>query len=807
MQQNTGGRFDAAEESRNSPGDLSSQMARLKTEVERLKEENRLLKGGNPRTGPDLHSYAWPDLSELQQQLREAQRFTNTLADSLPALIAYWDNELRCVFANARYREWLGKNGDGMPGRHIKDVLGPELFALNEPHMRAALAGRAQKFERPLVKPDGTVVFTHGQYLPDVVDGVVKGFLALVTDISEVKESQRQVEESERRHRIILERIPIPLVLHNSAGVVLFLNQAFTALFGYDLSQLETLADWWPRAYPDPEYRMEILTFVRRRQEAAKRGEIPPPQEAKICCKDGSFRNVRIDAGPISGAPDLHFVSFHDVTERDKSLKRIRELERALQEHSVLAITDAQGIIIEANEKFCELSKYSRDELIGQTHRVVNSGYHSSEFFQSLWSTIRAGFVWTGILRNRAKDGSFYWLDTTIVPTFGEDGNPETYIALRTDITDLVAARDEAERASRAKTEFLAMMSHELRTPLHGIIGVLSLMAHESTDKLEQERIAIARRSSEILLGLISNLLDYVRLEAGKVAIHAEPVQVRPLLRELLEIAKAGASSSAVEFVLNVAAEVPSVLLFDRGKLSQILLNLLGNAAKFTPKGSITLGCYVQNGALVLQVVDTGIGFDESNLPRLFEPYSQLSSGVRRGGAGLGLSISRQLVNLMGGSITATSKENAGSVFSVQLPLVRPQAEGSDGASHFIEPAKKTGTILVAEDNELNLRIIQQMLGVLGCTVLSAANGREAVQVLSHTQADLVFMDIQMPEMDGIEAARPIRKESGAGLPIIALTADAWDERKNACLQAGMNAFVTKPVTLEQLREILEKYL
>lgn len=217
------------------------------------------------------------------------------------------------------------------------------------------------------------------------------------------------------RYRTILEKLPVPLVLHDSEGRLFFMNRAFTCLFGYTLEDVPTLADWWPRAYPNPSYRRRVLDMRNAREEAFNAGRHFEPVDLKVCCKDGSFRTVRIDAGPVGDRfSDAHFVTLFDLTEREKSLKKIRELEGALQEHVVVAVTDAAGVIREVNEKFCQLSKYTREELIGRTHRIVNSGYHSAEFFHTLWSTIQSGSVWRGILRNRAKDGSLYWLETKI---------------------------------------------------------------------------------------------------------------------------------------------------------------------------------------------------------------------------------------------------------------------------------------------------------------------------------------------------------------------------------------------------------
>lgn len=624
----------------------------------------------------------------------------------------------------------------------------------------------------------------------------------------QVNSHEQTLKQNEKRYRAILEHSPVPLAVNDSSGRILLVNPAFTAVFGYSLDEIPTIGDWWPRAYPDVEYREQVIQeWSEELSRSQASGKPFTPLVFKIRCANGTFKTVSISAASLGPDTDLHLVIFYDLTERMSALKRIRDLESALQVHSVVAVTDSRGVILEVNQKFCELSQYSRAELVGKTHRMINSGFHPPEFFRDMWQTIKSGTVWSGIVCNRAKDGSLYWVDTSIVPIAGDAGLPEAFIALRTDITSLIGAREDAEKASQAKTEFLAMMSHELRTPLNGIMGVLSLMRHSSSDAVQIERIDIATRSSEILLGLISNLLDHVRLEAGKVALQEEPVDLPALLGELLDIVQAAAPASDLRFEFEAEPGLPAILV-DRGKFSQIVLNLLGNATKFTARGTVRLHCHAKAEELLVEVSDTGIGFDESQIPLLFEAYSQLSRERRLeyGGAGLGLSICRQLATLMGGSISARSQPGKGSTFSVRVPLRAVPIAISHNAESPSR-SQKTGTILVAEDNELNLRITGQMLAILGCRMLGAVNGLEAVEIMDRESCDLVLMDIQMPVMDGIEASRRIRSKFGDRLPIIAVTADVWAESRQACAQAGMDDFLAKPVTLEDLKRILQAYL
>ncbi len=278
------------------------------------------------------------------------------------------------------------------------------------------------------------------------------------------------------------------------------------------------------------------------------------------------------------------------------SLKELEDLKFALDQHAIVARTDERGIITFANDKFCSVSQYAREELLGQDRRIVNSKYHSEEFFAGLWETIKSGKVWKGEIKNRAKDGSFYWVDSTIVPFLDGLGKPKQFIVIRMDITglkqieeELRAAKDLAEGASRAKSEFLANMSHEIRTPMNGIIGMTELALDTQLTIEQREYLNMVKTSGISLLSLINDILDFSKIEAGKLDLDVSDFPLRQSVGETLKALGFRAHQKGLELAWRVAENVPDYLAGDASRVRQVIVNLVGNAVKFTERGEVVV--------------------------------------------------------------------------------------------------------------------------------------------------------------------------------------------------------------------------
>lgn len=400
----------------------------------------------------------------------------------------------------------------------------------------------------------------------------------------------------------------------------------------------------------------------------------------------------------------------------------------------------------------------------------------------------------------------------------------ETRNALEAQAAQLSVARDRAEQGARAKSEFLATMSHELRTPMNGVLGMAQLLLHTPLNDEQAARVHMLRKSGEALLRIINDVLDFSKIEAGKLAIESQPFDLAALLEEVRETLASAADVVGLSLSVQVDPSCVRYVMGDAGRVRQVLFNLVGNAIKYTDRGRVTISARgsgaAQDPTIHLTVQDTGIGMSPETIAKLFAPFTQAdgSSTRRHGGAGLGLAISQRLAGMMGGILTVTSAVGEGSCFTLSLPL--PAATGrhtgngaildtaslnADGTVRRI--AARDGTeargvrVLVAEDNMINQVVAVSLLAHLGCTVDVASDGREAVRRWSEGTYDLIFMDCQMPEMDGLEATRHIRaaESTPQHIPIVALTANAMAEDRVACLDAGMDDHIAKPVTEEAL--------
>jgi len=514
------------------------------------------------------------------------------------------------------------------------------------------------------------------------------------------------------------------------------------------------------------------------------------------------------------------------------SLRELEFQKSALDRHSIVSITDRTGKILYTNDKFSEVSQFSPEELLGQDHRLLNSGHHPSEFFRAMWATIGRGNVWQGEVMNRRKDGSFYWVDSTVAPFMDEQGKPVRYVSIRTDITKrkqsesdmlkatldaenarevAVQARLAAEDASKIKGDFLANMSHEIRTPINGIIGFTNLTLDSDLTPDQRECVGHIKSSADALLNVINDILDFSKIESGKLDIENIEFSLESMLRDTATSLSIRAHEKNLELLVHVASNVPDRVIGDPGRLRQVLINLLGNAIKFTHAGEVILEV-MQSGELEnncaplhFSVRDTGIGIPEDKFKTIFESFSQADTTTTRkyGGTGLGLTISSQIISLMGGNISLSSKVGVGSsfYFTLKLPVV---------SANPLAAYQKTGrvqglSVLVVDDNASNRRLLQEMLRSWGMVATVCASGETALNefqraVAAGTPYALMLLDVQMPGMDGFELANRLVKNSGKTPPtVMMLTSQGQRGDAARCQEMGIASYLNKPVAQSDL--------
>ena len=498
--------------------------------------------------------------------------------------------------------------------------------------------------------------------------------------------------------------------------------------------------------------------------------------------------------------------------EAQRLKNELQQFVDALNESAIVSKTDAKGVIQYVNDKFCEISGFTREELINHNHNVIRHPDMPSETFKNLWKTIQSKKVFKATIKNKTKSGGFYFVDTSIMPILDIKGEISEYLAVRYDVTELVHSRDMAIVAEKAKSEFLSNMSHELRTPLNAIVGFSSILTRSIKDEKHLKYLQNILESSNNLIGLINDILDLSKLQSGKFTLDYNTFNAKEKTTVLLASLQPLAENASIEIQINLDDSTDVSLNGDWLRISQIITNILSNAIKFSPKDKVVkLDLLYKDSELIIKIVDEGIGLSQEAQMKIFKPFEQADNSTTRvyGGTGLGLSIVLNLVEQMHGKIELDSTEGVGSDFEVSIPLdsVATKLVREEESETTQETTQLHGRVLVAEDNKTNQMLVGILLEEFGLTYSMANDGVEAVDMFGRDKYDLVLMDENMPNLNGSEAMRRIHSLYGYETPIVALTANAMEGDRERFIEEGMHDYVAKPIDESKLYNVIKKCL
>ena len=782
----------------------------------------------------------YQDISDrklAEVNLRQSQEFLQTVLDVLPLCVFWKDRQsvyLGCNqnFANAAGlatpQDMVGKTDYDLPWADTE----ASAYLTDDEEVMACGTSKLGIIETQ-VQADGNQVWIETSKVPlRSVEGEVIGLLGMYQDITDRKRAeialQAKTEELDRFFSLALDL----LCIANTDGYFVRLNTQWEKTLGYPVSELEG-SRFLDYVHPDDvDKTLAALNQLKEGKEVQNLLN-------RYCCRDRSYRWLEWRATPQG---DLIYAAARDITERKQAEDHLRELSTRLNlavESAGIGIWDwdiPQNILV-WDQQMYDLYDITPDEFTsiydGWFNRLCPEDRPLAQTVSQ--QALSGEEDYDTEFRVIHRDGTLRFIKANAIVQRNAQGEPERMIGINYDITQhkqaqaqLKQTNEELARATRLKDEFLANMSHELRTPLNAILGMTEVLQEEVLGDInpqQQKALETVERSGSHLLELINDILDVSKIESGQMELDCTSVSIHHLCQSSLSFIKQQALKKRIQLEIKLPVTLPEVVVDER-RIRQVLINLLNNAVKFTPSGGrITLEVTfpVQNteelsvkNPLQITIIDTGIGIPPEKMKKLFQPFVQIDSALNRqySGTGLGLALVKRIVELHGGEVKVTSAEGLGSCFTIVLPSVVSSFSSveqhipSPLNTTYATPSQDSPLILLAEDNEANIRTISSYLRAKHYRLLIAKNGEEAITLAESKTPDLIVMDIQMPKMDGLEAIKKIRQDPNlVHIPIVALTALAMSGDREQCLEAGASDYLSKPIKLKQLADSIQRLL
>ncbi|NTV29214.1 MAG: PAS domain S-box protein [Candidatus Omnitrophica bacterium] len=724
-----------------------------------------------------------------EEALRKREAYLSSILDNFPYLVWLKDFDGRFLAVNSIFARACGRSVSEVIGKNDFEIWPSEMAQRYCADDVRVIRGRIKTVvEEPIAQPNGTRYFE--TYKSPILDreGRVIGTTGFSHDITERKIAEQAMRASEERYRLIASAITdyiYTVFIENGRAARTTYNPACLAVTGYSAEEFLTDNMLWIKVVVEedrPIVSQQIEQIMSGQKDVA-------PVEHRIMHKDGHVcwvKNTIVLHYDAQGRLVSYDGLISDISARREAEKILEDQKRALDEHAIVSKADSSGLITYVNDQFCQISKYTREELLGQSHSIVNSGYHPKAFFVNLWCTVSSGQVWRGQIRNRAKDGTYYWVQSTIVPFLDEHGRVKEYISARTDITQSVENEERLERAMQVKTNFVSTVSHELRTPLASIKSSIDILNTEVPGQLTaDQKIFLSRVKANIdrLARLINDVLDLSKLESGKMVMNLIPLRPDELLKDVTESHGLLAKNKGLDLALECAPGLP-LLLADRDRLTQVLNNLINNALKFTKQGqvSVSVACEGRK-TMTFCVRDTGDGIQEEDLPKLFQKFQQVGGASHQvSGTGLGLAICKEIVERHGGRIWVESRFGEGSAFFFDIPV------------------RHDKRVLIVDDDRGTVELIKGILqGTDKYEIEVAFDGFMAGQKYQEFSPNLVIMDIGLPKLSGLEACNNIKSDPRTMHTKVLMLSSFTAETEKRSWEAGADDLLAKPVHPKEL--------